>query len=65
MRRCICSKIVDRGDEVVWVLRAKDKILVPLCSTKCGEKFKNNTINKLKEKLKDVENQILEVEIFE
>lgn len=64
MKRCICSRIFSYGDEVVWVLRSKDNILVPLCSLKCGEEYKNYTINKLKEKLKEVESQVLEIEIF-
>lgn len=63
--RCICGKTINVGDKVVWVEKAKNNILVPFCSIECGEKFKQFTIKKLKEKLKAIENQILEEEILD
>ena len=63
--KCSCGKIINTGDKVVWVEKTNNRILVPFCSIECAEKFKQFTINKLKEKLKAIENQVLEEEILE
>lgn len=63
--KCSCGKIINNGDKVVWVEKSKNNLLVPFCSIECGQKFKDFTIKRLREKLKSVENQVLEEEILE
>ena len=65
MCKCICGKIINKGDRVFWVEKSRDNLLIPTCSIECAEKFKQFTINKLKEKIKSIENQVLEEEVLE
>lgn len=57
---CICGKKIYTGDKVFWASRYKSQICVPTCSKECFEKFKQYQINRLKEKLKEIENQPFE-----
>lgn len=63
--KCICGKTINKGDKVFWVEKSRNNLLVPTCSIECANTFKEYTINKLKNKLKSVENQVIEEEILE
>nr|UWG92252.1 MAG: hypothetical protein [Bacteriophage sp.] len=61
---CNCGKKIYEGDKVFWASRYKSKSCIPTCSIECFEKFKQYQINILKEKLKEIENQTCEEDIY-
>lgn len=61
---CVCGKKIYKGDKVFWASRYNSQICVPTCSKECFEKFKQYQINKLKDKLKDLESQSFQEDIY-
>ena len=61
---CNCGKKIYEGDNVFWADRWKSKICIPTCSRECFEKFKQYQINRLKEKLEEIESQPCEEDIY-
>lgn len=61
---CRCGKKIYEGDKVFWASRYKSQTCIPTCSKECFEKFKQYQINILKEKLKEIENQYCEEDIY-
>lgn len=60
----VCKNKIFKGDKVFWMNKHNSRISIPTCGEICAEKFKETTINELKEKIKMIEAQEIKEDIY-
>lgn len=62
--RCAeCGKFVEKGNKV-YIVKNEQKVDFPVCTIECGKKFIQKSLERIRERLKEIKEQSIEEDIW-